>query len=207
MRAQRSGSIVVTTSVAALKTENFVCTPYLAAKAGAAHLARQVALELALNVRINAMAPGAFLTGTPAGEADPEVHKPFQRPIDGRDGAARRDQGLALLPRRLELRHRRVFTIDGGAALTRRCGDGVSAEAEDLYRVAGVVADRRRAGSARWRAMSDNGAGHHPDAIVPAPSAVAELAEAATFAGKSSISPTARSCALSLTASRSKAAA
>ncbi|MGA8433951.1 MAG: SDR family NAD(P)-dependent oxidoreductase, partial [Methyloceanibacter sp.] len=79
MRAQRSGSIVVTTSVAALKTENFVCTPYLAAKAGAAHLARQVALELAkYNVRINAMAPGAFLTGIAGGRmADPEVHKRF----------------------------------------------------------------------------------------------------------------------------------
>ena len=44
MRAQQSGSIIVTTSVAALKTENFVCTAYLTAKAGAAHLVRQVAL-------------------------------------------------------------------------------------------------------------------------------------------------------------------
>ena len=44
MRQQQSGSIVVTTSVAALKTENFVCTPYITAKAGAAHLVHQVAL-------------------------------------------------------------------------------------------------------------------------------------------------------------------
>jgi NAD(P)-dependent dehydrogenase (short-subunit alcohol dehydrogenase family) len=79
MRAQRSGSIVITTSVAALKAENFVCTPYLVAKAGAAHLMHQVALELArYNVRINAMAPGAFLTGIGGGRmAHPDVQKRF----------------------------------------------------------------------------------------------------------------------------------
>src|ERR1700722_18596302 len=77
MRAQRSGSIVVTTSVAALKVENFVCTPYLVAKAGAAHLMHQVALELArYNVRINAVAPGAFITGIAGGRmGDPEGQK------------------------------------------------------------------------------------------------------------------------------------
>ncbi len=45
--ATANGNIIVTTSVAALKPENFVCTAHLAAKAGAAHLVRQVALELA----------------------------------------------------------------------------------------------------------------------------------------------------------------
>ena len=79
MRAQRSGSIIVTTSVAALKVENFVCTPYLVAKAGAAHLVHQVALELArYNVRVNAIAPGSFVTGIGGGRmADPEVQRRF----------------------------------------------------------------------------------------------------------------------------------
>ena len=79
MRAQQSGSIIVTTSVAALKTENFVCTAYLTAKAGAAHLVRQVALELArYNIRVNSMAPGSFLTGIGGGRmADPQVQKRF----------------------------------------------------------------------------------------------------------------------------------
>lgn len=79
MRAQRSGSIVVTTSVAAIKAENFVCTAYTAAKAGAAHLVRQVALELARdNVRVNAIAPGSFLTDIGNGRmADPAVRRRF----------------------------------------------------------------------------------------------------------------------------------
>lgn len=79
MRAQGSGSIIVTTSVAAWKVENFVCTGYIAAKAGAAHLVRQVALELArFNIRVNAIAPGSFITGIGGGRmAQPEVQRRF----------------------------------------------------------------------------------------------------------------------------------
>ena len=99
MRAQKSGSIVVTTSVAALKAENFVCTAYLAAKAGAAHLVRQVALELAgSNVRVNAIAPGAFITGIGGGRmADPAVQQRFAaaNPV-GRMATPDEIQGLAL---------------------------------------------------------------------------------------------------------------
>jgi NAD(P)-dependent dehydrogenase (short-subunit alcohol dehydrogenase family) len=99
MRAQRSGSIIVTTSVAALKTENFVCTAYLTAKAGTAHLVRQVALELArFNIRVNAMAPGSFLTSIGGGRmADPEVQKRFAaaNPL-GRMAKPDDIQGLAL---------------------------------------------------------------------------------------------------------------
>ena len=79
MREQQSGSIIVTTSVAALKTESFVCTPYITAKAGAAHLVHQVALELArYNIRVNAIAPGSFVTGIGGGRmADPDVQRRF----------------------------------------------------------------------------------------------------------------------------------
>jgi NAD(P)-dependent dehydrogenase (short-subunit alcohol dehydrogenase family) len=99
MREQRSGSIIVTTSVAALKPENFVCTAYLAAKAGAAHLVRQVALELArYNVRVNAIAPGSFITAIGGGRmADPEVQRRFAaaNPL-GRMATPDEIQGLAL---------------------------------------------------------------------------------------------------------------
>jgi NAD(P)-dependent dehydrogenase (short-subunit alcohol dehydrogenase family) len=75
MRPQRRGSIIVTTSVAAVKTENFVGTSYVAAKAGAAHLVKQVALELAgYDIRVNAIAPGSVRTGIGGGRmADPQV--------------------------------------------------------------------------------------------------------------------------------------
>jgi NAD(P)-dependent dehydrogenase (short-subunit alcohol dehydrogenase family) len=58
------GRIVVTTSIAALKTETVIGTAYPVAKAGAAHLVRQAALELArYNIRVNPIAPGPFLDG------------------------------------------------------------------------------------------------------------------------------------------------
>jgi NAD(P)-dependent dehydrogenase (short-subunit alcohol dehydrogenase family) len=81
MKPRGRGSIIVTTSVAAVKTENFVGTAYVAAKAGAAHLVKQVALELArTNIRVNAMAPGSVVTGIGGGRlADPVVRGRFAR--------------------------------------------------------------------------------------------------------------------------------
>jgi NAD(P)-dependent dehydrogenase (short-subunit alcohol dehydrogenase family) len=68
MKAGGGGRIVVTTSIAALKTETVIGTPYPVAKAGAAHLVRQAALELArYNIKVNAMAPGPFLTNIAGG--------------------------------------------------------------------------------------------------------------------------------------------
>jgi NAD(P)-dependent dehydrogenase (short-subunit alcohol dehydrogenase family) len=122
MRTQKSGSIVVTTSVAALKTENFVCTAYLAAKAGAAHLVRQVALELAgSNVRVNAIAPGAFITGIGGGRmADPAVQKRFAaaNPV-GRMATPDEIQGLALFLASSASSYvtGAQLTIDGGGSL------------------------------------------------------------------------------------------
>jgi NAD(P)-dependent dehydrogenase (short-subunit alcohol dehydrogenase family) len=122
MRKQRSGSIVVTTSVAALKVENFVCTPYLVAKAGAAHLVRQVALELAKdNIRVNAMAPGSFLTGIGGGRmAAPEVQKRFAaaNPM-GRMAVPDEIKGLALYLASPASRYMTgaQLAIDGGGSL------------------------------------------------------------------------------------------
>ena len=122
MRAQRSGSIIVTTSVAAVKAENFVCTAYLAAKAGAAHLVRQVALELAgSNIRVNAIAPGSFVTNIGGGRmADPAVQKRFAaaNPM-GRMAMPEEIKGLALFlasPASSYMTGAHL-TIDGGGSL------------------------------------------------------------------------------------------
>ena len=79
MKARGGGRIIVTTSISAEKTEIFVGSPYVAAKAGAAHLVRQAALELArYNITVNAIAPGPVVTNISGGRLrDPEVQKPF----------------------------------------------------------------------------------------------------------------------------------
>jgi len=63
MRPRKSGSIIVTTSVSALRPAITLGAAYAAAKAGAAQLVRATALELASDgVRVNAIAPGPFET-------------------------------------------------------------------------------------------------------------------------------------------------
>ena len=73
MKPRKSGRIIITTSLAALKSEAVIGAAYMAAKAGAAHLMRNVALELATyNITVNAIAPGFFITNIGGGHA----HKP-----------------------------------------------------------------------------------------------------------------------------------
>lgn len=68
MRQQRSGRIIVTTSIASRKNESWIGTPYMPAKAGAAHLMRQAAYELApYGINVNAIAPGAVETNIGGG--------------------------------------------------------------------------------------------------------------------------------------------
>jgi NAD(P)-dependent dehydrogenase (short-subunit alcohol dehydrogenase family) len=63
MKPRRSGSIVVTSSVAALRASAAPSYGYHAAKAGIAQVVRVAALELGPhNVRVNAIAPGPFKT-------------------------------------------------------------------------------------------------------------------------------------------------
>jgi NAD(P)-dependent dehydrogenase (short-subunit alcohol dehydrogenase family) len=77
MKPRKSGRIIVTTSLAALKCEAAIGAAYMAAKAGAAHLMHNVALELAAyNITVNAIAPGFFITNIGGGHAkNPEVQK------------------------------------------------------------------------------------------------------------------------------------
>lgn len=70
MRPRRSGRIIVTTSLAARKCEAAIGAAYMAAKAGAAHLVENIALELAAyNITVNAIAPGFFITNIGGGHA------------------------------------------------------------------------------------------------------------------------------------------
>lgn len=83
MRPQGSGRIIVTTSLAALKNEAVIGSAYMAAKAGAAHLMRNAALELAAHgVTVNAIAPGFFVTNIGGGHAhDPALQAAIAKDI------------------------------------------------------------------------------------------------------------------------------
>lgn len=64
----RGGKIVITSSCAALINVPFVSSAYHAAKAGASHLGRQVAIELApFGIHVNMIAPANFATGIGGG--------------------------------------------------------------------------------------------------------------------------------------------
>lgn len=80
---KNGGRIIVTTSVAAIRGEAIVGMPYMPAKAGAAHLVRQAALELAkYNILVNAIAPGPFNTNIGGGHIrKPEVAKAFAQAV------------------------------------------------------------------------------------------------------------------------------
>lgn len=70
MKPQRSGRMIVTTSVAAYQCEPAIGSAYMAAKAGCTHLTRCVAHELAAyNITVNAIAPGFFVTNIGGGHA------------------------------------------------------------------------------------------------------------------------------------------
>jgi NAD(P)-dependent dehydrogenase (short-subunit alcohol dehydrogenase family) len=99
MKKRRKGRIIITTSVASFRNESWVGTPYMPAKAGAAHLVRQAALELShYNITVNAIAPGAFATNIGSGRLKVEaVREVMRNRIPLRRVAAPRDiKGLAL---------------------------------------------------------------------------------------------------------------
>jgi NAD(P)-dependent dehydrogenase (short-subunit alcohol dehydrogenase family) len=140
MKPRRSGRIIVTTSIASFRNQGWVGTPYMPAKAGAAHMVRQAALELAeFNITVNAIAPGAFATNIGRGrlksaEAAATVSKgiPLGRVADPRDV-----QGLALF---LASRAASFITgteipIDGGASLGRSSSESDAIQSCSAYEV------------------------------------------------------------------------
>jgi NAD(P)-dependent dehydrogenase (short-subunit alcohol dehydrogenase family) len=99
MKAQRSGRIIVTSSIAGLRAETLVGYPYAATKAALNNLVRQAARELApYNVLVNAIAPGVFGTNIAGGRLrDPAAREEFLRIIPlGRIADAGEIKGLAL---------------------------------------------------------------------------------------------------------------
>jgi NAD(P)-dependent dehydrogenase (short-subunit alcohol dehydrogenase family) len=99
MRPRKGGRIIITTSAASTRIEPAIGAAYMAAKAGAAHFMRSVALELAaFNITVNAIAPGIFVTNIGGGHAlDEEVQKAFAKAVPmHRVGFPRDMHGLAL---------------------------------------------------------------------------------------------------------------
>ncbi|MPZ55380.1 MAG: SDR family oxidoreductase [Rhizobiales bacterium] len=80
MKRQKSGSIVVTSSIGGTRSEPFVGYGYAGSKAAINNIVRHAAADLApSNVRVNAIAPGAFLTNIAGGrlKSEPERAKKF----------------------------------------------------------------------------------------------------------------------------------
>ncbi|EAQ02019.1 oxidoreductase, short chain dehydrogenase/reductase family protein [Pseudooceanicola batsensis HTCC2597] len=100
MRPQKSGRIIVTSSVAGLRGETMVGYAYAATKAATANLVRQSAVELSRhNVLINAIAPGPIRTDIGNGRLrEAEVERAFaaRTPL-GRIGEPEEIKGVTLL--------------------------------------------------------------------------------------------------------------
>jgi NAD(P)-dependent dehydrogenase (short-subunit alcohol dehydrogenase family) len=122
MRPQRSGRMIVTTSVAAYQCEPAIGAAYMTAKAGAAHLMRSVALELAAyQITVNAIAPGFFATNIGGGHAKrPQLQESMSAVIPmHRVGMPEDIKGLALFlasPASAYLTGQQI-SIDGGWSL------------------------------------------------------------------------------------------
>jgi NAD(P)-dependent dehydrogenase (short-subunit alcohol dehydrogenase family) len=101
MKRRRNGSIVATTSIAGLKSEPLVGYAYTATKAAVGNMVRHAAVELApFNVRVNAIAPGPFLTNIRDGvmHRDPKIVEQFAAMVPlGRIAKTDEIKGLALL--------------------------------------------------------------------------------------------------------------
>jgi len=100
MKRQSSGRIVVTSSVAGLKSEIMVGYAYAATKAAIVNLVRQAAMELAPHgVTVNGIAPGPFRTNIAGGRIrQPEIEKQFASMVPlGRIADPEEIKGVALL--------------------------------------------------------------------------------------------------------------
>lgn len=121
MKQRRSGSIVATASIAGIRAEPITGYGYIASKAAVINIVRQAAVELApYNIRVNAIAPGPFLTNIGGGRLhrEPAIVKLFADMVPlGRIAKTDEIKGLALLlasPAGSYLTGT-VIPIDGGA--------------------------------------------------------------------------------------------
>jgi NAD(P)-dependent dehydrogenase (short-subunit alcohol dehydrogenase family) len=129
MKRRRSGSIVATASIAGIRAEPICGYGYVASKAAVINMVRQAAVELApYNIRVNAIAPGPFLTNIGGGRLhrEPEVVKLFADMVPlGRVANTNEIKGLAMLlasPAGSYLTGT-VIPIDGGATAVMTRGN------------------------------------------------------------------------------------
>jgi NAD(P)-dependent dehydrogenase (short-subunit alcohol dehydrogenase family) len=135
MKARASGSIVATASIAGIRSEPMVGYGYIASKAAVINVVRQAAVELApWNIRVNAIAPGPFVTNIGGGRLhrEPDVVKLFADMVPmGRLAKTDEIKGLALLlasPAGSYLTGT-VIPIDGGATAVMTRGNYSAAAA------------------------------------------------------------------------------
>ena len=119
MKARGFGRMIVTTSAAAIRCEPAIGSAYMAAKAGAAHFVRNVALEMAAyGVTVNAIAPGMFVTNIGGGHLkDETLQAEFAKAIPvHRVGfpPVMRGLGLFLASRASDYVTGQQIVIDGG---------------------------------------------------------------------------------------------
>ena len=100
MQRQRSGRIIVTASIAGIRSEPISGYAYVATKAAIVNIVRQAAIELAqYDVLVNAIAPGPFYTNIADGRLrrEPAVVKQFEEAVPlHRLAEPREIKGLAL---------------------------------------------------------------------------------------------------------------
>jgi len=122
MKMQKSGRIIVTTSLATSRIEPAIGAAYMAAKAGASNFMRTMALELAAyNITVNAIAPGYIVTNIGGGHAhDPVEQKAVSKMIPmHRPGFPSDMHGLALFlsSHASDYITGQEITVDGGWGL------------------------------------------------------------------------------------------
>jgi NAD(P)-dependent dehydrogenase (short-subunit alcohol dehydrogenase family) len=121
MIAQRSGRIIVTSSIGGMKSEPIVGYAYASTKAALLNLVRHAAVDLArYNVLVNAIAPGPFKTNIAnrRWESDPSVGRMFGEMVPlGRMAEPDEIKGLALFLASPASSYvtGAVIPIDGGA--------------------------------------------------------------------------------------------
>jgi NAD(P)-dependent dehydrogenase (short-subunit alcohol dehydrogenase family) len=99
MKPQRSGHIIVTSSLASTRVEPVIGAAYMASKAGVYMFMRTVTMEVAaFNITVNAIAPGFIVTNIGGGHAhDPAEQKAVAKEIPmHRVGFPNDLKGLAL---------------------------------------------------------------------------------------------------------------
>ena len=122
MKPQKSGRIIITTSLASTRVEPAIGAAYMAAKAGLAQFMKTIAMELAAyNITVNAIAPGYIVTNIGGGHAhNPVEQKAVAKIIPmHRIGFPEDIQGLALFfasPASDYVTGQEII-VDGGMAL------------------------------------------------------------------------------------------